>query len=110
MITLYTFGPAPGLPDQRPFVMKAEILHGQGIGCHAPDDRESIAALATILGDKPYLMGEHPCGADATASAFSAHRLCQVFETPLKRIMSVHPVLVNDAGRMMQHWYPEFAS
>ncbi len=26
MITLYTFGPAFGLPDPSPFVMKAEIL------------------------------------------------------------------------------------
>ena len=26
MITLYTFGPAFGLPDPSPFVMKAEVL------------------------------------------------------------------------------------
>ena len=26
MITLYTFGPAFGLPDPSPFVLKAEIL------------------------------------------------------------------------------------
>ena len=43
-----------------------------GLGRHAPDDDvelalRSILALSVQLGDKPYLMGDKPCGADATA-------------------------------------------
>ena len=43
-----------------------------GLGRHAPDDDVELAvrslfALSVQLGEKPYLMGEDPCGADATA-------------------------------------------
>ena len=43
-----------------------------GLGRHAPDDDVDLAvrslfALSVQLGDKPYLMGDTPCGTDATA-------------------------------------------
>src|SRR6202007_3344382 len=45
-----------------------------GLGRHAPDDDveltlRSIFALSVQLGDKAYLMGDKPCGMDATAFA-----------------------------------------
>ena len=47
-----------------------------GLGRHAPDDDVDLAvrslfALSVQLGDRPYLMGDKPCGTDATA--FAAH-------------------------------------
>ncbi len=43
-----------------------------GLGRHAPDEDVDLAvrslfALSVQLGDKPYLMGNTPCGTDATA-------------------------------------------
>ena len=43
-----------------------------GLGRHAPDEdidlaARSLFALSVQLGDKPYLMGDEPCGTDATA-------------------------------------------
>ena len=52
-------------------------LHGHGIGRHneaemtAMSDR-AFDALSQMLGDNQYLMGNEPCGADATAFAFIA--------------------------------------
>ena len=47
------------------------MLHGQGLGRHSDAEiadlaARSLEALSVFLGDKPYLMGETPCGADAT--------------------------------------------
>ena len=39
---------------------------GRSNGCVELGDR-SLLALSTLLGDKAYLMGDAPCGVDATA-------------------------------------------
>ena len=49
-------------------------LHGQGIGRHGTDEIAEIAelgyaALARLLGDGPYLLGNRPCAADASIFA-----------------------------------------
>jgi hypothetical protein len=44
-----------------------------------------IKALATLVGDKAFVLGEKPCGADATVFAFVASFLTPVFETPIRR-------------------------
>ena len=49
-------------------------LHAQGMGRHTREEivdlaNRSLGALAMQIGDKPYLMGAKPCGADATAFA-----------------------------------------
>ena len=36
----------------------------------------AIDAVALFLGDKRYFMGDRPCGADATVSAFVTNALC----------------------------------
>ena len=47
----------------------------------AMSDR-AFDALSQVLGDNKYLMGNEPCGADATAFAFIAGALSPVFESP----------------------------
>ena len=47
----------------------------------AMSDR-AFDALSQVLGDNRYLMGDEPCGADATAFAFIAGALCPLFESP----------------------------
>jgi glutathione S-transferase len=67
--------------DDAPAVAAREriraVLYGQGLGRHSDAEiadlaGRSLAALAAILGDKPCLFGEAPCGADATAFAMVA--------------------------------------
>ena len=93
---------------------KASDLHAQGIGRHAPEriaelGERSIDALAQLLGDKPYLMGESPSGVDATAFGILASVLAPLFDTPLRRAVEVRPNLVAYVARMMQRHYPDHA-
>jgi glutathione S-transferase len=90
-------------------------LHGQGIGRYSDAERailaeRAIAALAGILGDKPYLMGAAPCGADATVFAFTASALCPLFPVAMRKCAEGHANLVAYRDRMMQQYYPEFTA
>jgi glutathione S-transferase len=66
-----------------------------------------IDALAGVLGDKPYLMGDQPCGADATLFAFVLGGLCPRFDTSLRTALASHANLVAYAERMKRQYYPE---
>lgn len=86
-------------------------LYAQGIGRHSRAEIETLGcrdidALATLLGDQPYLLGDTPCGADASAYAFVAGLLCPVFETPLRTQVEQHANLLAYAARMQARYYP----
>ena len=62
---------------------------GTGMGRHTTAEIaqlavRDLAAIADFLGDKPYLMGDGPCGADATVFAFVAAALRPRFKTPIR--------------------------
>jgi len=87
-------------------------LHGHGMGRHSLDEvtalgARSLDALATTLGDKPYLMGETPSGVDATAMAVLATILVPLFDSPLRRRAEAFPDLVAYKDRMMHRFYPD---
>lgn len=87
-------------------------LHAQGMGRHAPAEiaalgARSIDALAHLLGDKPWLMGDGPSGVDATAFGLLASVLTPFFDTPLRRAAQAHGNLVAYADRMMARHYPD---
>ncbi len=89
-------------------------LKAHGIGRHTPEEiaelaRRDIDALAAVLGEKPYLMGDRPCGADATAFAFAAGLLCPLFEAPSRRAAEAHPNLITYGDRLMGEFYPALA-
>jgi glutathione S-transferase len=89
-------------------------LHAQGMGRHTREEivdlaNRSLGALAMQIGEKPYLMGSMPCGADATAFAFAVSVLTPFFRGPLHDAACAYPVLVSYAGRLMQQYYPEVA-
>lgn len=110
--------------DKLPAVMRPVIiamvgrqvrrtLHGQGLGRHSPEERarlgrRAVDALAAHLGDKPWLMGPEPCGADATGVAFTAHALAPLFRGPMRDAVSAHANLVAYADRGMKRWYADF--
>ncbi|MGJ4923496.1 glutathione S-transferase family protein [Bradyrhizobium oligotrophicum] len=84
-----------------------------GLGRHAPDEdvdlaARSLRALSVQLGDRPYLMGDRPCGTDATAFAVIAGILTPFFDSELRRRTESFGNLVAYAERMMAQYYPEF--
>ncbi|MDF3887762.1 glutathione S-transferase C-terminal domain-containing protein [Cupriavidus basilensis] len=90
------------------------ILWAQGLGRHSPADLAAIAsrdvaAVADVLGEQPFLMGDKPCGADATVFAFMAGALCPLFETPIRTAAESHPNLVAYVARMRERYYPDLA-
>ena len=85
-----------------------------GLGRHAPDDDVELAvrslfALSVQLGEKPYLMGERPCGSDATAFAALAGILTPFFSSRLRDRAAEFENLAAYVDRMMLQYYPEFA-
>jgi glutathione S-transferase len=86
-------------------------LHAHGIGRHneaemtAMSDR-AFEALSLLLGENRYLMGDAPCGADATAFAFIAGSLCPLFDSPALAKARALPNLIAYRDRMMAEFYP----
>ena len=92
----------------------ARTLHGQGFGRHAPEEvadlaARSVAALAELVGDGPYLCGQKLCGADATLYAGLAAATAPHFDTPLRRAVESHPNLVAYCARMTERFLPAAA-
>ena len=117
-------GPAhffDGAPDDRREKLRedaqfrvAENYLLSGLGRHAPDDDvdlalRSIFALSVQLGDKPYLMGEKPCGVDATAFGVLAGILTPFFASKLRSEVETFGNLTAYVDRMMRQYYPDFA-
>jgi len=89
-------------------------LDGHGLGRHREDEimelgGRSLSALSALLGDKPYLFGDEPCGTDATAFAFAAATLTPFFDSDLRKHAERHTNLIAYRDRMMGRYYPEFA-
>jgi glutathione S-transferase len=85
-----------------------------GLGRHAPDDDVDLAvrslfALSVQLGDKPYLMGNRPCGVDATAFGALAGILTPFFVSRLRTEVEKFGNLSAYVERMMRTYYPDFA-
>ncbi len=83
-----------------------------GLGRHSPEEAlelagRSLMALSLLLADKPYLMGERPCGADATAFAVLAGIMTPYFDSPLRQRLMQFANLTAYVDRMMARFYPE---
>jgi glutathione S-transferase len=84
-----------------------------GLGRHAPDDDvelalRSIFALSVQLADQPYLMGDKPCGMDATAFGALSGILTPFFESKLRAKAEQYDNLTAYVDRMMGQYFPEF--
>lgn len=83
-----------------------------GIGRHSPSDiaeigGRSLTALAALLGDRPYVMGDHPTGVDAMATAALAEALTPHFDMPLRREAESFPNLVAYTDRMLARYFQQ---
>lgn len=85
-----------------------------GLARHSPDEivelgTRSLSALSLILADQPYLMGERPCGLDATAFAAVAGLVTPFFDSPLRQRALRFGNLSGYVDRLMARYYPEHA-
>jgi glutathione S-transferase len=107
------------LPEEARAPARAQALdrvraaqHAVGVGRHSPDEivelgERSLAALATLLGDAPFLFGERPCGADATAFGSLAGLLTPYFDSALRERAFRYDALPAYVDRMMARFYPD---
>ena len=89
-------------------------LDGQWFGRHSSAEIGMIAergysALALLIGDKPFLLGNRPCGADASIFAQVASALTPWFQSSVRLAVERHSNLVNYRDRMMRQHYPAFS-
>lgn len=108
--------PAPvrGLVERLVRRKVRQMLWSQGAGRYTDDElvalaNHSVGAIADVLGDRRYLMGDRPCGADATLFAFAGALMSPVFETPIRTAAEARPNLVAYIARMRREFYPDFA-
>ncbi|HEX2117191.1 MAG TPA: glutathione S-transferase family protein [Alphaproteobacteria bacterium] len=113
---LHFFDKAPGMcrarfiEEARTKVKQAQWSHG--IGRHSLAEiadlgSRSLAALAVLLGDKPYMMSDRPTGVDGMAAGVLAEVLTPYFDTPLRREAESFPNLVAYTDRMLQRYFQQ---
>jgi glutathione S-transferase len=83
-----------------------------GLGRHTPQETielamRSLSALSVLLADKSYLMGDRPCGMDATAFGAVAGLLSPFFTSTLRHRTEQFANLVAYVERMMSRYYPD---
>jgi glutathione S-transferase len=84
-----------------------------GIGRHSDDEiadlgEKSLDALAQLLGQRRFLMGDHATSVDAIAFAQVAAILTPFFDSPLRRRAERFEGLLAYRDRMMRRFYPGF--
>jgi len=90
--------------------MNAKRLLGHGLGRHGKADivalaRHDIAALAALIGDKPYLTGDKPCGADASVFGIVTAILTPPLENEIRAAMAAEPNLVAYRDRLTRQFF-----
>jgi glutathione S-transferase len=88
-------------------------LQAQGIGRHGVDEiadlgMQSLEALSALLGNRLWLMGEQPCGADASMTGMLA-MLFSTLDFDLRRRALGLGNLTAYTDRAMAHFFPEHA-
>lgn len=113
----FSGAPAPVRPLAKALIRRkvAWAIQAQGIGRHSQDElaelgRRDIEALSVLLGDKPYLFGEAPSAADATAFAMVAQTLVSELVSPLREAVAGKPNLLAYRDRLLAAYFPRNAS
>ena len=87
-------------------------LEGHGMGLHSTTEIEAIAAkdiaaLAAILGEGPWFVGQQISMADATAYSVLANIAFVKFDSPMKGMIESHPNLTVWLERFRDNVYPQ---
>lgn len=88
----------------------AATHQGTGFGRFTDEERLQmvkwdLAAIRFQLGDKPFLFGNEPVGADATIAAFLISASTKYFESPLPELILQHDTLVEYMKRMTDLYF-----
>ncbi len=83
-----------------------KTLNLQGLGRHTENEmtflaRKDFQTVSTLLGSKPYLLGDEACGYDATLFAFLESAFCPTFDHPISNTVKEFENL-NDYCRRMR--------
>jgi len=86
-------------------------LQAQGMGRHSVEQitdlgMQSLGALSDLLGNRPWLMGEQPCGADASMTGMLT-MLFSTLDFDLRRRALALDNLAAYTDRAMAHFFPE---
>jgi glutathione S-transferase len=115
--TMFGVVPLPLRPIAKVMLRRANAarLRGHGLGRHTKADIAKLAtgdidALAAILRDKPYLMGERPCGSDAFVFGIVTSILTPPLDNALRTTMQKHANLVAYRDRMTRQFFPNVAA
>jgi len=84
------------------------------MGRYTPPERRLLAeraldAIAGVLGDKLYLMGERPCATDATMLGFIGGLMAPRFASPVRTAAHARSTLVAHRDRMLARYFPELS-
>jgi glutathione S-transferase len=96
------------VPMMRRGVIKS--AHAQGLARHRPEEilelgKADISAVATVLGDKPYLLGEQPTSFDAALYAFVASIIAFPVDSPFREYTRGQQNLVRYCERFQQRFF-----
>ncbi|MEQ1548123.1 MAG: glutathione S-transferase family protein [Chakrabartia sp.] len=105
--------PAPFRHIMAPFARRGVLkqLKGHGMGCHSAVEiaaigARDIGALAAILGEKPWFLGDLPTEIDAVAYGQLANIYSVGFSSPMKAVIAGHPNLIAFLERFKERFYP----
>jgi len=106
------FVPGFVLPIVRRDMLKK--LKGQGTGRHTPDEVTALGvadfgAIAELLGDKPFFLGDQPRTVDCTLFAFVEGTLGFPADSPLKASVASHGNLVAYRKRIRDRWWKDLS-
>jgi glutathione S-transferase len=90
-------------------------LHSQGTGRHSLEEIVAIGgadldAVAELLGDKPFLLGDQPRVVDCTVYAFLESSLGFPVDSPLKQRATSHANLVAYRKRIRERWWKDLGA
>jgi glutathione S-transferase len=113
---IFEKAPAPARPLVKWILRRkiAKMLWAQGMGRHTAQDIDTLGArnmeaLSTLLGDKTFLFGDTPRGADAALFAFIALTLDPYSNSSVRDAALAKPNLVAYRDRIMGAYFPQFA-
>jgi glutathione S-transferase len=89
-------------------------LQAQGMGRHTAEEVDTLGlrtlgALAALLGESRWLMGDQPCGTDAAMTGILAMLLSSALDTALRRQALAQANLARYIDRAVPHFFPEHA-
>ncbi|WP_158502241.1 glutathione S-transferase family protein [Vitiosangium sp. GDMCC 1.1324] len=87
-----------------------KAMHTQGLGRHRPEEilemgKADVSAVAMVLGDKPFLLGENPASFDAALYAFIVSIIAFPVDSPLRKYTLEQQNLVRYCERFQQRFF-----